>query len=324
MQSCAMRIDNLQYANWSEKIFRQMNEGGVHAVHVTVAYHETFRETVLNIERWNRWFGQYPDLIFQGLWADDVKRAVETGRTAIFFGFQNCSPMEDDIGLVEVLHTLGGRFMQLSYNNQSFLAAGFQEHHDSGVTRMGREVIREMNRVGLVIDMSHSGERSTIEAAELSERPIAITHANPMSWWPVPRNKSDDAIRAVTSNGGMIGFSLYPPHLKDGSKCSLESFCRMVAETGERFGMDRIGIGSDLVQDQPDSVIAWMRTGRWTWDDGGNVAVPPFPSWFTSNLCFGAIEEGLGAVGMSADEIAGVMGGNWYRFYEESFSPGPA
>lgn len=324
MQSCAMRIDNLQYANWSEKIFRQMNEGGVHAVHVTIAYHETFRETVHNIERWNRWFGQFPDLIFHGLWAEDVRRAREIGRTAIFFGFQNCSPMEDDIGLIEILHALGGRFMQLTYNNQSLLAAGFQEHHDSGVTRMGREVIREMNRVGLVIDMSHSGERSTIEAADLSERPIAITHANPARWWPVPRNKSDDAIRAVTSNGGMIGFSLYPPHLKDGSECSLESFCRMVAETGERFGMDRIGIGSDLVQDQPDRVIAWMRTGRWTKDDGGNAAVPPFPSWFTSNLCFGAIEEGLAAVGMTAGEIAGVMGGNWYRFYEEGFAPRPS
>ena len=319
-----MRIDNLQYANWSETVFRQMNDGGVHAVHVTVAYHETFRETVHNIERWNRWFEQHPDLIFKGLWAEDVERARDTGRTAIFFGFQNCSPMEDDIGLIEILHTLGGRFMQLTYNNQSLLAAGFQEHRDSGVTRMGRDVIREMNRVGLVIDMSHSGERSTIEAAEVSERPIAITHANPARWWPVPRNKSDDAIAAVTGNGGMIGFSLYPPHLKDGSACSLESFCRMVADTGERFGMDRIGIGSDLVQDQPDHVIAWMRTGRWTKNDGGDAAVPPMPSWFTSNLCFDGIEEGLAGVGMTAQEIAGVMGRNWHRFYKEGFVPRPS
>ena len=76
------RIDNLQYANWSEKIFRQMRDGGVDAVHVTIAYHENFRETVLNIERWNRWFEQHPDLIFHGEWASDVARARETGRTA--------------------------------------------------------------------------------------------------------------------------------------------------------------------------------------------------------------------------------------------------
>lgn len=81
------RIDNLQYANWSEKIFRQMREGGLDAVHVTIAYHENFRETVLNMEQWNRWFEQFPDLIVQGRSAADVRHAHETGRTAIFFGF---------------------------------------------------------------------------------------------------------------------------------------------------------------------------------------------------------------------------------------------
>ena len=125
-----MLIDNLQYANWSEKIFIQMVEGKVDAVHVTIAYHENFRETVLNIEQWNRWFEQYPDLIFQGKFASDVDRARESGRTAIFFGLQNPSPIEDDIGLVEILHTLGVRFMQLTYNNQSLLATGCYEDED--------------------------------------------------------------------------------------------------------------------------------------------------------------------------------------------------
>ena len=157
------RIDCLQYANWSEKIFRQMREGNVDAVQVTIAYHETFRETVLNFERWNRWFEQFPDLIFPGRTAADVTRARDTGRTAIFFGFQNPSPIEDDIGLVEILHTLGARFMQLSYNNQSLLATGCYEAEDPGITRMGRQVIKEMNRVGLVVDMSHSAA-ATLDA----------------------------------------------------------------------------------------------------------------------------------------------------------------
>ena len=166
-----MRIDNLQYANWSENIFRQMREGGVDAVHVTIAYHENFRETVLNIEQWNRWFEQYPDLICQAHTAADIDAARAAGRTAIIFGFQNPSPIEDDIGLVEVLHRLGARFMQLSYNNQSLLATGCYEAEDPGITRMGREVIAEMNRVGMVVDMSHSADRSTIEAAEISKTP---------------------------------------------------------------------------------------------------------------------------------------------------------
>jgi membrane dipeptidase len=321
------RIDNLQYANWSEKIFRQMREGGLDAVHVTIAYHENFRETVLNFEQWNRWFEQFPDLIFHGEWASDVQRARDTGRTAIFFGFQNPSPIEDDIGLVAVLHKLGARFMQLSYNNQSLLATGCYEAEDPGITRMGRQVIKEMNRVGLVIDMSHSADRSTIEAADISERPITITHANLHAWQPALRNKRDDVVRAVVQNGGMMGFSLYPHHLKDKSDCTLDSFCQMVAQAAESFGAEHFGIGSDLCQDQPDSVVEWMRVGRWSkeidYGEGSASApgFPPMPDWFNDNRDFGNLETGLRAIGFNADEVAGLMGGNWHRFYAENFTP---
>ncbi|WP_397541259.1 membrane dipeptidase [Roseovarius salis] len=322
------RIDCLQYANWSEKVFRQLREGGVDAVHVTISYHENFRETVLNLERWNRWFERFPDLVFHGETGDDVRRARETGRTAVFFGFQNPAPIEDDIGLVEILHKLGARFMQLSYNNQSLLATGCYESEDPGITRMGREVIREMNRVGLVIDMSHSADRSTIEAAELSRRPIAITHANLHDWHPALRNKRDDVVRAVTGNGGMMGFSLYPHHLKDGSECTLESFCDMVAMAAERFGAEHFGIGSDLCQDQPDSVVEWMRSGRWTkrvdYGEGSADApgFPPQPAWFRDNRDFGNMEQGLRARGFDETEVAGLMGENWLRFFDENFGPG--
>ena len=322
-----MRIDGLQYAKWSEKIFRQMREGGVDAVHVTIAYHETFRETVLNFEQWNRWFEMHPDLILKGTTAADIDVARETGRTAIFFGFQNPSPIEDDIGLVEILHTLGARFMQLTYNNQSLLATGCYEAEDPGITRMGKQVIKEMNRVGLVVDMSHSADRSTIEAVEISERPIAITHANPHAWAPALRNKKNDVIRAVAENGGMLGFSLYPHHLKDKSDCTLQGFCEMVARTGDQFGVEHLGIGSDLCQDQPDSVVEWMRTGRWTKEmdygegSAANPGFPPMPHWFRDNRDFGNLEDGLRAVGMNTDEVAGVMGGNWYRFFADNFGP---
>ena len=323
------RIDNLQYANWSEKIFSQMREGGVDAVHVTLAYHENFRETVLNIEAWNRWFERFPELIFQGKWASDVKRARDTGRTAIFFGFQNSSPIEDDIGLVAVLHALGGRFMQLSYNNQSLLATGCYEAEDPGITRMGKQVIKEMNRVGMVIDMSHSADRSTIAAADLSQRPITITHANPHVWCPALRNKHDEVIRAVTGNGGMIGFSLYPHHLLGKTGCSLDSFCQMIADAAGRFGAEHLGLGSDLCQDQPDSIVEWMRVGRWSkeidYGEGSAAAsgFPPMPDWFQDNRNFGNIEAGLRNVGFDSGEIAGIMGDNWYQFYDVNFEAAP-
>ena len=156
-----MLIDCLQYCNWSEKIFKQWRVSNLTAVHVTISYHEQFRETVSNFEQWNSWFEKYHSLIMPAFYAEDVEIAKKQNKTAVIFGFQNPSPIEDDIGLVEILHRLGGRFMQLSYNNQSLLATGCYEENDPGITRMGKEVIKEMNRVGMVVDMSHSSEKST-------------------------------------------------------------------------------------------------------------------------------------------------------------------
>ena len=319
-------IDCLQYSNWSENVFRQMNEGKVAAVHVTICYHEDFRETVENVVAWNRRFERYSDLIIPGRSADDVLRAHAEGKTAIVFGFQNCSPIEDDIGLVEVCHQLGARFMQLSYNNQSLLATGCFEADDPGITRMGRQVIHEMNRVGLVIDMSHSAERATLEAIEISERPIAITHANPASWHPALRNKSDTVLKALAESGGMLGFSLYPHHLNEGSRCTLEDFCTMIARTAEVMGMEQIGFGSDLCQNQPDTVVAWMRNGTWTRDtDFGEGSAdasgfPDQPTWFRDNRDFKGIQAGMRAVGFSNTDIAKIGGGNWLSFFDRSFS----
>ncbi len=321
-----IRIDGPQYSNWSEKIFRELRQGRVDALHVTVTYHEDFRETVERLVDWNRLFERHPDLLIPGRTADDVIKARATNRTAIFFGFQNASPIEDDIGLVEILHQLGGRFMQLTYNNQSLLGAGCYEAHDAGITRMGREVIAEMNRVGMAIDMSHSAERTTLETIEISKRPICISHANPSSWHPVARNKSDTVLKALGKSGGMLGFSLYPLHLKGGSGCTLDDLTAMIARTAEVMGVDHIGLGSDFCQDQPDSIIEWMRNGRWT--KGGTVTpglgkpvFPPLLSWFQSNRDWDGIEAALLRRGFSVEDAGKIMGGNWYDYFRRSFSP---
>jgi len=178
------KIDNLQYCNWSREIFEFNRAAGLDAVHVTIVYHEDYDELLVEIKKWEKLFSDNSDLIFQGKDYNDIEKANLEKKTAIFFGFQNCSPIEDDINLVEKVHNLGCRFMQLTYNNQSLLATGCYEKIDSGVTNFGREAIKEMNRVGVVIDMSHSAEKSTFDAIELSDKPIAITHANPSFWHP--------------------------------------------------------------------------------------------------------------------------------------------
>ena len=321
-------IDGLQYCNWSPEIFDQIARARPAAIHVTICYHENFRETVANIISWNRWFERFPDIVFHGTSGADIHRATQEKRTAIIFGLQNCSAIEDDIGLVQVLHSLGVRIMQLTYNNQSLLATGCYESSDTGLTRMGTQVVAEMNRVGMLIDMSHSGERSTLEAIDASSRPIAITHANPHVWHPAVRNKSHTVLEALTARGGMLGFSIYPHHLKGGSACPLDEFCTMIARTAEAYGTDHLAIGSDLCQGQPDSVVEWMRTGRWSkvtdFGEGSKAAAgfPAQPDWFRDNRDFGNIAGGLLQAGFSQPETDAIMGGNWLEFFDQSFAPG--
>tara|TARA_B100001250_G_scaffold98455_1_gene82633 strand:+ start:1970 stop:2938 length:969 start_codon:yes stop_codon:yes gene_type:complete len=317
------KIDNLQYCNWSREVFEINREAGLDAVHVTVVYHEDYKEFIKKIEEWNILFKENEDLIFLGKNYKDIEKAKTKNKTAIFFGFQNCSPIEDDISLVEKVYEQGCRFMQLTYNNQSLLATGCYEKTDSGVTNFGREVIKEMNRLGLVIDMSHSAEKSTYDAIEISQKPIAITHANPIFWHKAVRNKSDELLKKLSESGGMLGLSLYAHHLKDKSNCTIESFCEMTARTAEIMGVKNLGIGSDLCLNQPDSVVEWMRNGTWTktknYGEGTKEksGFPKQPDWFIDARGFKNIQEGLLKIGFNKEEVSGILGNNWFNFYKE-------
>ena len=316
------RIDNLQYCNWSRQIFEINREAKLDAVHVTIVYHEDYDELQLEIKKWKKLLEENSDLIFFGKNSEDIIRAHQENKTAIFFGFQNCSPIEDDISLVEKVHELGCRFMQLTYNNQSLLATGCYEKIDSGVTNFGREVIKEMNRIGIVVDMSHSAEKSTFEAIEISEKPIAITHANPNFWHPAKRNKSNDLLKTLNDSGGMLGLSLYPHHLKNNTECTLDSFCEMTARTAEIMNVKNIGIGSDLCLEQPNSIVEWMRNGTWSKNKNygeGSKNKPGFPKqpdWFKDARGFENLAKGLKKIGFSENETNGILGNNWFNFYK--------
>jgi len=322
-------IDALEFSNWDRETLEELRAGGVTAVHVTVAVWENCRETLSNISAWHRRFEEHADIVMQARSADDIRRAKSLGRTAIVFGFQNSSPIEDDIGLVEVFHDLGVRIMQLTYNNQSLIGGSCYEETDSGISRFGREVIAEMNRVGMVVDVSHCGERTGFEAVEISQRPIAITHANPKSFHPGLRNKSDDLIRAVCEGGGMLGFSVYPLHI-GGAATPLARFCEMIARTAEMVGAEHLGLGTDQSRKWDDSFLDWIRSGRWKkgvdFGEGSatNRGWPEWPRWFRTPADFPNITKGLLDIGFGREEVAGIMGGNWLRFFDAGFAPATA
>jgi len=320
-------IDGLQYCNWNREYFQTLKASGITAVHATAVYHETARETLSRFAEWNLRFEQNADLIMPIHSMADVETAKATGKVGIFLGAQNCSPIDDEIGLIEVMRKQGLLIMQLTYNNQSLLATGCYEKNDTGITRFGKQAIGEMNRVGMIIDMSHSAERSTLEAIDLSSRPICISHANPKFAHDALRNKSNDVIKALTARGGLIGFSLYPFHLPHGSQCTLEDFCQMVATTADMVGVEHLGIGSDLCLNQPQAVLEWMRNGRWSkamdYGEGSasNSGWPDALPWFCGSSGMENIYNGLMRHGFSESEAGQVLGENWFNFLKDGLEP---
>jgi len=320
-------IDGLQYCKWDREYFLSLQKSGITAVHVTLVYHEMARETLTRFAQWNKLFEQNSDLIMPIMSMSDVQLAKSTGKVGIFFGAQNCSPIDDEIGLIEVMRKQGLLIMQLTYNNQSLLATGCYEKNDSGITRFGKQAIAEMNRVGMIIDMSHSAQQSTLEAIDLSSRPICISHANPIFAHDALRNKSDEVIKALASRGGLLGFSLYPFHLPNSSACTLDDFCAMIAKTADLVGVDHLGIGSDLCLNQPQEVLEWMRNGKWSkamdYGEGSssNSGWPDDLSWFKDEHGMENIYNGLIKYGFQEKEANQILGGNWFNFLDDGLKP---
>lgn len=320
-------IDGLQYCKWDREYFLSLKKSGITAVHVTLVYHEMARETLTKFAQWNKLFELNSDLIMPIMSMADVQLAKSMGKVGIFFGAQNCSPIDDEIGLIEVMRKQGLLIMQLTYNNQSLLATGCYEKNDSGITRFGKQAIAEMNRVGMIIDMSHSAEQSTLDAIDISNRPICISHANPIFAHDALRNKSNEVIKALASKGGLLGFSLYPFHLPNGSDCTLDDFCKMIAKTADLVGVDHLGIGSDLCLNQPQEVLEWMRNGKWSkamdYGEGSssNSGWPDDLPWFKDEHGMENIYNGLIKYGFQEKEANQILGGNWLNFLQNGLEP---
>lgn len=321
-------IDALQYNKPERVRFEEWRAGDVGCVHVTLAIWENARETLTAIGEWNRLLEQNSDLIALAKSAEDIEGIAASGRTAIVYGFQDTSPFEDDIELVEIFHQLGVRIAQLTYNVQNRVASGCWEPDDCGLSRyFGRNIVAEMNRVGMLVDVSHCAERTCFDAIEHSSRPIAITHANPQEFVGTDielnrRNKSTALIKRLAETRGVIGLSMYPKIMKDGSNCTLDTFLDMMSWTVDLVGVDTVGLGTDFYDGWPESEIKWWRAGRWARESAVPIkGFSAWPAWFKSPVDFPKILEGLQQRGFSGNDIAKIAGGNWLRLFRDSFGP---
>jgi membrane dipeptidase len=320
-------IDALNASNWDRELFEEARSGGVSCVNATTAIWEDARTTIDNIGRWYRMFDENSDVVMPVRSGIDIDAAKRQGKIGFILGFQNTSPFEDDLALVSIFHQLGVRIVQLTYNIQNLVGGSCYEPTDSGLTRFGHNVISEMNRLGMIIDLSHVGERTTLDAIETSARPVAITHSNPLSFHKHPRNKSDKVLAALADTGGVLGCSPYT-HIIGNAEVTVEEFCDMIARTVDLMGIDHVGIGTDSSRKLSNDFLRWVREGRWThtpnWGAGSakeGHSWAPWPAWFQSPKDFPNITNGLSKRGFSKAEIAKIAGENWRRLFTDGFKP---
>jgi membrane dipeptidase len=310
-------IDGLEISNWSRNVFENMRKGGLTAVNATVAVIENFIQTMANIAWWHKALEENSDLICQIRNVADIKKAKETGRTGIIFGFQNLSPIEDDLDRLAVFHDLGVRVMQVTYMEANYAGQGCLERIDAGLTGFGIEAVEQMNRLGILIDLSHVGHHTTMDAIEASTKPVAFTHANPKSICNHPRNKSDEAIKAVARKGGVIGATIFPAFLPSGNKSTLIDFIDVISYLIEMVGIDHVGVGTDFTEGHPKEWFDWILTGKSKRGPALSLDHPLVkPEGIQYSGDFSNITAALLAQGFAHTDIKKIMGLNFMRLFE--------
>ena len=311
----AILIDGLVIANFSRAIFEDMARGGITAANCTCSIWHGFSDTMANIARWKHWFAENDDLIIQVHECADIRHARETGRVGIILGWQNTSGIGDDIDKLILFRDLGVRVMQLTYNSQNLVGSGCWESRDNGLSDFGRDVIEEMNRLGILIDLSHVGPLTSEEAIRHSRVPVAYTHCCPMLKQHA-RNKTDEQLRAIAAAGGFVGFASYTPFLPKGEDSTIDDCVAAMAYVIDLVGEENIGIGTDWVQSQDIGFFNYLSAdkGRGRATAPPHPKVPSMPKGLETLGDFRNFIPAMERAGWTEARIRRVLGENWMRF----------
>lgn len=314
----AIIVDGLVISKFSRTLFEDMIRGGITAANCTCSIWHNFSETMSNISQWNEWFREHGDLITKITSAHDIRTAKSSGKVGIILGWQNTSAIETDIRNLQLFHELGVRIVQLTYNTQNLVGSGCWEGRDSGLSDFGRHAIEEMNRLGILIDLSHVGPVTSDQAIKHSTVPVAYTHCCPMLKEHA-RNKTDEQLRTLAERGGFVGFASYTPFLPKGAESTIDDCVDAMTYLIDLVGEQSVGIGTDWIQDQDIEFFDYLcrdkGVGRPTTPSYSQV--PPMPKGLETLGSFRNFIPAMERAGWSETRIRRILGENWLRFLEE-------
>ena len=323
----AVVIDGLNVSNWdSPAVCKSLRAGGVTALNATVATWENFQETLDNIAAWLPRFGECADVLTQVRTVDDILQAKKDGKVGVILGFQNASPLENHLNRLALFHALGVRIIQVTFHEGNLLGSGCYERNDYGLTNFGVDAVKEMNRLGILIDLSHVGIRTTMETIELSEKPVSVTHANSKPYHDVPRNKTEEAVKLLAERGGVVGVTCITSFLRTGSDSTVEDYIDAIDDMVGRIGVDHVGIGTDFTQDQPESFWRYINSQQGTsFPLKAILGRTPtsmadqryYPKGLETPDKLPGLAEALMKRGYTSTDVIKILGGNFLRLFRE-------
>ncbi|MBB1487538.1 dipeptidase [Oceanospirillum sediminis] len=312
----AIVIDGLICAKWERALFEDMAKGGLTAANCTVSFWENFEGTVRNIVEMNDLIEESSDLLIKVRTTEDIHRAKQQGKTGVMMGFQNAHAFEDQIGYVQVFKDLGVGIVQMCYNTQNLVGTGCYER-DGGLSGFGREIVAEMNKVGMLCDLSHVGPNTAKEVIDESKKPVAYSHCLPSGLKEHPRNRSDEELKYIADKGGFVGVTMFTPFLRAGVNATIEDYVEAIRYVYNIVGEDAIGIGTDFTQGQDQNFFEYL-----THDKGYARRLTRFgeiinPKGIRTVGEFPNLTEALLKDGFTETQVRKIMGDNWVNLLRE-------
>jgi len=221
---------------------------GITAVNLTVSgvgsYARDYDKTIAQIAQTDREITLHPDVLMKFNDARDFAVAKRTGKLAIIYGFQDATPLGEDLDRLDTFRGLGVRIIQLTYNRRNLVGDGCLEPGNAGLSQFGQTLVERMNASSLLVDLSHCGQRTTDEAIAFSKKPVAITHAGCTAVADLPRNKNDATLRALAERGGVVGI-YFMPYLRTSGQQMAADVVAHIEHALDVAGEDHVGIGTD-------------------------------------------------------------------------------
>ncbi len=300
-----------------------MELSGVDVFHITA--HNAisllpFEGALAGIALWQRKIDSL-DYLMKATTLRDIEQAKAQGKRAIIMGFQDTDIVGRDLDKLQLFYDLGIRIIQLTYQLMNFVGSGCTERGDGGLSLFGIEVIKRMNDLGILVDLSHCGHKTTMDAIEVSSCPVAVTHSFSSKLHKHDRGKSDEVMRALAAKSGYFGVLTVPFWLSDLSQkaTSLNDVLDHVHYVAEIMGIDKVGIGTDWPGPIPEPMGTRVKQGALArgFREAHQVTTDAVVEGFRDRREWSNITRGLVFRGYSDDEIKGILGGNFLRLFKE-------